>query len=127
MGDAGRIVQIACEKAEGIGVPMAITIVEPTGDLVHFVKMDGAPYSAIHLAQQKAIAAARYRRPTQAFYDQLEGGHAFFLTFPGICAVPGGVLLIEGGMLVGAIGVSGGNAHQDLLVAEAAVSALLQQ
>jgi glc operon protein GlcG len=101
-------------KAREIGVPNAVAVVELTGDLVYFARMDGAPYSAVQLAQQKAIAAARYRRPTKAFYDGIEAGHLFFLTFPGVAATPGGAPIVI--KLVGAIGVSGGNGEQDVLV-----------
>ena len=110
-------------KAKEIGVPNAIAVVEPTGDLVYFAKMDGAPYSAIQLAQQKAAAAARYRRPTKAFYDGIEGGHLLFLTFPGVAGTPGGVPIVIEGKLVGAIGVSGGNGDQDVAVSGAGATA----
>jgi uncharacterized protein GlcG (DUF336 family) len=98
-------------------------LTRPTGDLVYFVKMNGAPYSAIQLAQQKAAAAARYRRPTKAFYDGIEAGHLFFLTFPGIAGAPGGAPIVVDGKLVGAIGVSGGNGEQDVEISGAGVSA----
>ena len=103
-------------KAKAIGVPNAVAVVEPSGDLVYFGKMTGAPYSAIQLAQQKAVAAARYRRPTKAFFDAIEGGHPFFLT-----GTPGGLPLVVDGKL---IGVSGGNGDQDTQVAGAGVDAL---
>ena len=111
-------------KARAIGVPNAVAVVEPSGDLVYFGKMTGAPYSAIQLAQQKAVAAARYRRPTKAFFDAIEGGHPFFLTFPAVAGTPGGLPLVVDGKLVGAIGVSGGNGDQDTQVAGAGVDAL---
>src|ERR1700691_1176299 len=72
---AQKAAEAAMAKAREIGVPNAVAVVEPTGDLVYFAKMNGAPYSAIQLAQQKAVAAARYRRPTKAFYDGLAAGH----------------------------------------------------
>ena len=81
----------AVRAAAGIAVPIAIAVVEPTGDLVAFIKMDGAPYSAVELAQQKALTAARYRRPTRAFFDNLSAGHTSFLTFPGVLGAPGGI------------------------------------
>src|ERR1700745_2223426 len=65
---AQKAAEAAIAKAKEIGVPNAIAVVEPTGDLVYFAKMDGAPYSAIQLAQQKAVAAARYRRPAKFFF-----------------------------------------------------------
>jgi uncharacterized protein GlcG (DUF336 family) len=120
---AKKAAEAAMAKAKEIGVPNAIAVVEPTGDLVYFAKMDGAPYSAIQLAQQKAAAAARYRRPTKAFYDGIEGGHLLFLTFPGVAGTPGGVPIVIEGKLVGAIGVSGGNGDQDVAVSGAGAAA----
>ena len=70
------------------------------------------------------MTAARYRRPTKFFNDQIEGGHAFFLTFPGIIAAPGGLPLVVDGKLIGAIGISGGNGDQDTQVAMAAIGAM---
>jgi glc operon protein GlcG len=120
---AQKAAEAAMAKAREIGVPNAVAVVEPTGELVYFVKMDGAPYSAIQLAQQKAVAAARYRRPTKAFYDGIEGGHPFFLTFPNVAGAPGGVPIVIDGKLVGAIGVSGGNGDQDVQVSGAGAAA----
>jgi len=120
---AQKAAEAAMAKAREIGVPNAVAVVEPTGDLVYFVKMNGAPYSAIQLAQQKAVAAARYRRPTKAFYDGIEAGHQFFLTFPGVAGAPGGVPIVIDGKLVGAIGVSGGNGEQDVQVSGAGAAA----
>jgi uncharacterized protein GlcG (DUF336 family) len=120
---AQQAAMAAMAKAREIGVPNAVAVVEPSGELVYFAKMSSAPYSATKLAQQKAVAAARYRRPTKAFYDGIEGGHPFFLTFPDVAGAPGGVPLIVDGKLVGAIGVSGGNGEQDAQVAGAGVVA----
>lgn len=120
---AQKAAEAAMAKAREIGVPNAVAVVEPTGDLVYFAKMDGAPYSAVQLAQQKAVAAARYRRPTKAFYDAIEAGHPFFLTFPGVAGTPGGVPIVIDGKLVGAIGVSGGNGEQDAQVSGAGAAA----
>jgi len=121
---AQRAAQAAMAKAAEIRVPNSIAVVEPSGDLVFFLRMDGAPYSAAQLAQQKAWTAARYRRPTKMFYDGVEGGHSFFLTFPGIAATPGGVPIIVDGKLIGAIGVSGGNGEQDMMVSGAGAEVL---
>jgi glc operon protein GlcG len=122
--EARQAVDAAKEAALRIGVPNAIAVVEPTGELVYFVKMDGAPYSAIQLAIQKAVTSARYRRPTKIFFDGIESGHAFFSTFPSMVAVPGGAPIVVDGKLIGAIGVSGGDAEQDVSVSSAGLDAL---
>ncbi len=99
-------------------------VAEPSGALVHFLKMDNTQYASIKLAIAKAETAAKYRRPTKMFTDSLAAGHQFFLTFEGICAAPGGLPLVADGKLIGAIGVSGGSGSQDDVVAEAGVAAL---
>ncbi len=121
---ARSVIDSCMVAADKLAVPMAIAVVEPTGDLVYFARMSGAPYSAIELAQQKAVVAARYRRPTELFFDAVEGGHPFFLTFPGMVAVPGGAPLLLDGKLVGAVGISGGNGKQDVEVCNAGIAAL---
>jgi uncharacterized protein GlcG (DUF336 family) len=121
---AVKAAEAAMAEAARINIPMAIAIVEPTGELVYFRKMNGAPYSAIQLAQGKAVTAARYRRPTKFFFDMVQGGQNFFMTFPGVLAVPGGLPIIADGKLIGAIGVSGGNAEQDTTVASPGANAL---
>src|SRR5215211_5117069 len=98
---AVKAADAAMAEATRINIAMAIAIVEPTGELVYFRKMNGA----------------RYRRPTKFFFDMVQAGQHFFMTFPGVLAVPGGLPIIADGKLIGAIGVSGGNAEQDTTVA----------
>lgn len=117
-------VNAAIAEAKKIGVKEAIAVVEPTGDLVHFSKMDGASYSAIALAQAKAVTAARYRRPTKFFNEQVESGHHFFLSFPQMVASAGGVVIVVDGKTVGAIAASGGSGEQDAQVANAGAAAV---
>ncbi len=121
---AKRAAEAAMAKAADIKIPNSIAVVEPSGDLVYFIRMDGAPYSATQLSQQKAWTAARYRRPTKTFFDGVQAGNTFFLTFPGIAATPGGVPIVVDGKLIGAIGVSGGNGEQDMQVGGAGADAL---
>jgi uncharacterized protein GlcG (DUF336 family) len=94
-----------------------IAVVDTNGDLVHFVRMDGAQIASVTISQGKARTAARYRRATQAFYNAYEGGHPYIGTLdPTLIASPGGLPLIEGGKLIGAIGCSGGTGDQDAAV-----------
>ena len=108
-------------EAKKMNVPMAIAITEPSGDLVYFARMENAPYSSIQIAQHKASTAARFRRPTRAFDDQLRAGNMFFLTFD-ISAAPGGLPIVREGKLIGAIGVSGGSGAQDEQVGRAGLA-----
>jgi glc operon protein GlcG len=124
LGQAEAAIKAAIAEAKRINVNEAIAVVEPTGDLVNFSKMDGASYSAIALSQAKAVTAARYRRPTKFFNEQVESGHHFFLSFPQMVASAGGVLIVVDGKTVGAIAASGGNGEQDAQVAAAGAAAV---
>ena len=121
---AKHVADAAEAEARRNGWPMAIAIAEPSGALVYFAKMDGVQYASIALAKLKAETAAQYKRPTKMFNEALGNGHLMFLTFPDLCAAPGGLPLVVDGKLIGAIGVSGGAGHQDDIVAQAGVGAL---
>ena len=100
---------------------MAIAIVDPWGELVYFEKMDNTQVGSVDIAQAKARSAARFKRPTKAFQDALAaGGEGWrILSLNGAVAVEGGVPLIVGGRIVGAIGASGGTSQQDGMTAGA--------
>jgi uncharacterized protein GlcG (DUF336 family) len=104
---------------------MAITIVDPSGELVYFEKMDDTQFASIQIAQAKARTAARFRRPTSAFYDAIETGHpSVAVTDPTLVGIPGGMPLVENGKLIGGIGCSGGASVQDAVICKAGVDKL---
>lgn len=105
---------------------MAIAVVDPAGDLVYFEKMDNTQVGSIDVAIAKARASARFKRPTKAFQDALAaGGEGWrILSLEGAVAVEGGLPLIVGGKIVGAIGASGGSAQQDGVTAAAGAGTL---
>jgi glc operon protein GlcG len=105
---------------------MAIAIVDTAGDLVYFEKMDNTQVGSINVAIEKARASARFKRPTKAFQDALAaGGEGWrILSLEGAVAVEGGLPLIAGGKIVGAIGASGGSSQQDGVTAAAGVATL---
>ncbi len=103
---------------------MVISIVDPAGELVYFERMDNAQYASIQISQGKARTAAKFKRPTKVFADAMAGGANFYLSFEGLVASPGGVPIMDGGKIIGAIGVSGATGAQDDQVGRAAVSAL---
>jgi glc operon protein GlcG len=110
---------IAAAEAEGNkrGWKMNIAVVDTHGDLVHFSRMDGAQFASISISQGKARTAARYRRESRVFFNAYETGHPYVGTLdPGLVASPGGIPLIEGGKLIGAIGCSGGTGDQDAVI-----------
>jgi uncharacterized protein GlcG (DUF336 family) len=94
---------------------MAVAIVDISGDLVFFEKMDGTQAASVNIAVDKARSAARFKRPTKALQDALAaGGEGLrLLALEGAVPVEGGLPLIADGKIVGAIGVSGGTSQQD--------------
>jgi uncharacterized protein GlcG (DUF336 family) len=83
--------------------------------------MDGTQSASIVVAQQKARSSARFRRPTKAFADAVAGGNLGPLTLDDAVAVEGGVPIVRNGLVIGALGVSGGTAAQDGEIAAAAL------
>lgn len=97
---------------------MVIAIVEPTGDLIYFLKMDGATYASIKVAQAKAVSAAIFNRPTKTFRERVAKGDLSPMALEGAVASDGGVPIVVNGKTIGAIGSSGG-ADDDISAAGA--------
>jgi len=103
---------------------MAFTIVGPAGEPVYFEKMDGTQLASLEISRAKARTAVMFRRPSKAFADQYAAGNTTFMTFPDApVASEGGVLIVVGGKIIGAIGASGGTGQQDGLAAAAGAGA----
>ncbi len=100
---------------------MVIAIVEPSGDLVYFQKMDGAQYASIKNAQAKAMSAAIYGRSTKIFRERVANGDLSPMALVGGVACDGGVPIVVNGKTIGAIGTSGG---ADDAVSQAGADAL---
>ena len=101
-------------------------VVDPAGNLVYFEKMDSAPTSSNEIGIGKAWTAATFKRPSKAFFDQMESGHVYVAKLdPRIVASAGGIPLVVDGKIVGAIGVSGGaNGLMDAVAAQAGADTL---
>jgi glc operon protein GlcG len=121
--DAAKKIAIpALAEARKNSWSMAVAIVDASGDLVYFEKMDNTQLGSVEIAIAKARSAARFKRPTKAFQDQLAAGGDGLRTLGLIGAVPveGGFPLLMDGKIVGAIGASGGTSAQDAQCAKAA-------
>jgi uncharacterized protein GlcG (DUF336 family) len=125
-------ISISLESAKKVAAPamaearrnnwtMAVAIVDTSGDLVYYEKMDSTQAASANIAVDKARSAARFKRPTKALQDVLAaGGDGLrLLALQGAVPVEGGVPLLVDGKIVGAIGVSGGTSQQDSQVAKA--------
>jgi uncharacterized protein GlcG (DUF336 family) len=99
---------------------MNIAVVDTHGELVAFLRMDGAQHGSIVVSQGKARTAARYRRESRVFYNLFETGHTYVATLdPTLVASPGGLPVVEAGRIIGAIGCSGGTGDQDAAACKA--------
>lgn len=123
LAHARQLLAAAEAEAARRGWKEAIAVVDPHGELVAFARMDDTQFSATVIAQNKARTAARFRRDTRIFFDRYGAGHPDAGTLdPQLTASPGGLPLIEGGKLIGAIGCSGATGDQDDLVCKAATA-----
>ena len=99
---------------------MNLAVVDSGGNLVAFRRMDGAQLASIPVSEHKARAAARFRRETKTFENAIQLNHSpYVATLDDVIASRGGIPLVEGGKLIGAIGCSGGTGSQDEMVCKA--------
>ncbi len=124
LAQAQKVAAAAAATASRWNWKEAIAIVDPAGQLVYFERMDDTQFASVGIAQDKARAAALYRRPTKIFQDLVDHGDPNFLSLRGVVAADGGLPLILNGKLIGAIGASGGTSPQDGVVAAAGAAAL---
>jgi uncharacterized protein GlcG (DUF336 family) len=95
-------------------------VVDSGGHLVSFKRMDNAQIASIDIAMHKARAAAKFRRETKIFETAMVMNNLSYIgTLDDVIASRGGIPLVEGGKLIGAIGCSGGTGSQDEVVAKA--------
>ncbi|HTO50519.1 MAG TPA: heme-binding protein [Burkholderiales bacterium] len=107
---------IAAAVAESAkrGWKMNVAVVDSGGSLVAFARMDGAQLASVQIAEHKARAAAIFRRETKIFENAIQLNQLHYIaTLDGVIASRGGIPIIEGGRLIGAIGCSGGTGSQD--------------
>ena len=123
---ARKALAAALVEARNMKVPMAIAVVDTAGQLVAFERMDNTQTASTNVAQDKAVSAAMYRRPSKAFQDLVAGGGVGLrvLMLRGAIAVEGGIPLTVDGKIIGAIGVSGGSSEQDGVVAKAGLDGM---
>ena len=118
---AKKVAAAAIAEARKSSFTMAIAIVDPNGTLVYFEKMDNTQNGSANIAIDKARSAALFKRPTKAFQDVVAaGGEGLrILALQGAVPVEGGIPIIVGGKIIGAVGASGGSSAQDGQVAKA--------
>ena len=122
---AQALIQAGVAEANKRGWPEDFAVVDPSGNLVAFARMDGAAFASIAISEHKARTAARYRRPTRAFEDAVQKfGFNYVMTLDDVIASRGGIPLVEDGKIIGAIGCSGATGSQDEVLCNAAAASV---
>ncbi len=125
--DAVKAVLTAAEaKARANSWNVSIAVVDPAGDLLGFLKLDGAATGTVQIAQGKARTSARFGRPSKVYADRITENQLNFLSVDGVVALQGGLPIIVDGRVIGAVGVSGVTSQQDEEVAAAGIAAIKQ-
>lgn len=127
LADARRIIAAAQKKAEEIGQPMNVAIVDEGGNLLAFERMENAWRGSIDISINKAFTSRAFDITTKDLGDNSQPGQQFFgihvSNHGRIMIFAGGIPLKKDGKVVGAVGISGGTGEQDQSVAEAAAAA----
>ncbi|MEK9679523.1 MAG: heme-binding protein [Rhodospirillaceae bacterium] len=128
---AKKMMTAAIAKAEEIGIPATVAIVDAGGHMMLLERMDGGRFHTVHSSTTKAVSSSSNRRPTTtrgAQGQDLDTLHAIGLTLAAgperWTAMEGGFPIFVEGECVGGIGVSGGDWQQDQDIAQAAVEAI---
>ncbi len=127
LADARRIIAAAQKKAEEIGQPMNVAVVDEGGNLLAFERMENAWRGSIDISINKAFTSRAFDITTKDLGNNSQPGQQFFGIHASnhgrIMIFAGGIPLKKDGKVVGAVGISGGSGEQDQSVAEAAAAA----
>ncbi|MEM1244144.1 MAG: heme-binding protein [Pseudomonadota bacterium] len=126
---AMQMITAAVKKAKEIDKPMVIAILDESGQLKAFHRMDGAALISISVAQDKAYSALAnaWGHATHEIYDHIKKTPATLVGIPHIpryTVFGGGFPLKLNNQVIGGIGISGGNVEQDMIVGKAALAIL---
>jgi len=121
---AKQIAAAASSEARHLSAPGgAIAITDAGGHLIYLERLDGTFPAAATVSTEKARTAAIFQKPTSDFEDAIKGGRTALLGVNVMTPLQGGVPIRIGGVVVGAIGVSGAaSATQDNDIAKAAAA-----
>jgi uncharacterized protein GlcG (DUF336 family) len=125
---ARTMIEAAEKKAAEMGHPFVIAIVDESGVLKAFSRMDGAALLSVQIAQDKAYTAIGFGMATDAWHEFVKDDPPLAMGaatgIDRLIVFGGGYPITIGGAVVGGIGVSGGHYSQDMEVAQAGLSAV---
>lgn len=118
-----KMLEAAVARAEEIGQPQCIVIVDASGETLGQLRMSGAKYLSLKSARTKARTAASIGAPSDAIPEHV-GLLISAATNGSVTRLGGGLPIIENGHILGGIGVGSGSAEQDIDVGQAALDVL---
>ena len=120
------VINAAVAEAKKRDWKLNFAVVDSGGNLVAFMRMDGAQLGSIQIAEHKARAAVTFRRETKVWEHAIQtNGAQYVMTLDGVIGSRGGIPLVDGGgRIIGGIGCSGGTGSQDEVACKAGVAAL---
>ncbi|MEZ5218566.1 MAG: heme-binding protein [Ilumatobacteraceae bacterium] len=125
---ARRVLDAALAEAQRLGIAVCVDVVDDAGWPILTARMDGAPRLSARIAADKAFSVASFNGvPTDRWWGMIEHDPALvhgITKTERLAIFGGGVPVIVDGAIVGAVGVSGGSAEQDVEVATAGAAAL---
>ena len=125
LDDVKRIAAAAEAEAVANQWIVTIAIVDDGGHLLWLQRLDGAAPISSHIAPAKANTAAVGRRESKVYEDMINGGRMSFLSAPDLSGLlEGGVPILSGDQVIGAVGVSGVKSTEDAQIARAGIAAL---
>lgn len=123
LADAKAIAAAAEAKALASGWRVTIAVLDDGGNLLYLQRLDDAPVGSVMVSQEKARTAFLFKKPTKSIEEVIAGGRMVMLTLPGATPIEGGLPLVHGERVIGAIGVSGVQSSEDSQIAQAGVEA----
>jgi uncharacterized protein GlcG (DUF336 family) len=123
LADARRIIAAGERKAIEMGIPYNIAVADAGGGLVAHVRMDGAWLGSVDIAINKAWTARAFDLSTEDLASITQSGQQGFglntTNNSRVVIFGGGVPIKRDGVVIGAVGASGGSVEQDVAVARA--------
>ena len=126
LDQAKKIAAAAIDESRKQSWRMAVAVVDNHGFLKYYEMMDDTQTASAQIAIDKAKSAAMYRRSTKVFEDAVNKGAVRLMSLPGAVPIEGGVPIMVGGRVIGAIGVSGMTSEQDGVAAAAGLKVIQQ-
>ncbi|MEF2146549.1 MAG: heme-binding protein [Desulfovibrionaceae bacterium] len=120
------MIAAAEKKAEEIKVPMVITVLDAGGNMIAQHRMDDALLVSVEISLNKAYSALAVKIPTSTLGELAQPGKPLYgiQNCSRMIIFGGGFPVVRDGVIIGAIGVSGGSVEEDMACAKAGLAAL---